>query len=209
MRLTMRLDWSHVESALALRPPKPLAVACRQRAAVALVLSDPAGALDLLFVRRAEHPTDPWSGHMAFPGGRSEPGDRDLLATSVRETLEETGLDLDAIGSHLSALDEVKALGNAGPIDLSIAPFLFRLRAPGRIRLADELVSAHWMRLDTLVAPDSHGETEVELRGAVRRLPCLRVDGQVIWGLTYRMFEDLAERLRWVREQRLAALEKP
>ena len=205
----MRLDWPHVESALAVRSPKPLAVVCGQRAAVALVLSDLAGELELLFVRRAEHPTDPWSGHMAFPGGRAEPGDRDLLATSVRETLEETGIDLNRNGAHLGALDEVRASGHAGPIDLSIAPFLFRLHAPGRLTLADELVSAHWMRLDTLLAPESHGETEVELSGAARRLPCLRVDGQVIWGLTYRMFEDLAERLRLALGQRMAASERP
>jgi 8-oxo-dGTP pyrophosphatase MutT (NUDIX family) len=59
------------------------------RAAVALVLRDGApGEVELLFIRRAEHEKDPWSGHMGFPGGRAEPGDASLEATAVRETLE-------------------------------------------------------------------------------------------------------------------------
>jgi len=59
-----------------------------RRAAVALILRDGAAGIELLFIRRAEHPMDPWSGQMAFPGGRAEPGDRDLEATAVREDIK-------------------------------------------------------------------------------------------------------------------------
>ena len=64
-------------------------------AAVALILlptSD--GDLEALFIKRAEVEGDPWSGQMAFPGGRRDPVDDDLLATAARATLEETGIDL-------------------------------------------------------------------------------------------------------------------
>ena len=75
---------------------------------MALVLRDAERGMELLFIRRAEDPKDPWSGQIAFPGGRAEPGDDHLQATAVRETLEETRLDLASAGECLGALDEVQ-----------------------------------------------------------------------------------------------------
>ncbi|MCA9639821.1 MAG: NUDIX domain-containing protein, partial [Myxococcales bacterium] len=63
-------------------------------AAVAAVLRPTDADTEVLLIRRAEHEGDPWSGHMAFPGGRHDPTDPDLLTTARRETLEEVGLDL-------------------------------------------------------------------------------------------------------------------
>jgi len=162
------------------------------RAAVALVLRDGGpGGIELLFIRRAEHEKDPWSGHMGFPGGRAEPGDAGPEATAVRETLEETGLDLGRDGERLGALDEVKALARGRPVDLVIAPFVFRLRrrldgAPSR-----EVVSLHWLPLGRLLALESRSTLQYQYEETVLELPCLRIDGLVIWGLTYRMFENL------------------
>jgi len=191
-----QITWTDVSSAVALRAARPLAVPCSQRAAVALVLREMEEELELLFVRRAEHADDPWSGHIAFPGGRAESGDRDLLATATREAAEETGLDLEGDGQLLGTLDEMQAVRSSGPIDLSIAPFVFRLRTHNPLFLGDEVVSAHWMRLSALVAPGARSTVDVSIDGVRHERPCLRIDGQVIWGLTYRMFEELAERLR-------------
>jgi 8-oxo-dGTP pyrophosphatase MutT (NUDIX family) len=163
------------------------------RAAVALVLRDGgAGGIELLFIRRAEHEKDPWSGHMGFPGGRVEPGDTGLQATAVRETLEETGLDLQEDGEPLGALDEVKALARGRPVDLVIAPFVFRLRRRLDGAPSHEVVSLHWLPLEKLLAPETRSTLQYRHEETVLDLPCLRVDGLVIWGLTYRMFENLA-----------------
>jgi 8-oxo-dGTP pyrophosphatase MutT (NUDIX family) len=162
------------------------------RAAVALVLREgETGSLELLFIRRAEHDLDPWSGHVGFPGGRAEPGDAGLEATAVRETLEETGLDLARDGERLGALDEVRALARGRPVDLVIAPFIFRLRRLLDGARSGEVVSLHWLPLERLLAPETQSTTQVEHEGAMLELPCLRIDGLVIWGLTYRMFENL------------------
>jgi 8-oxo-dGTP pyrophosphatase MutT (NUDIX family) len=162
------------------------------RAAVALVLRDGAEAgLELLFIRRAEHEKDPWSGHMGFPGGRSEPHDADLAATAVRETREETGLDLAREGERLGALDEVKALARGRPVDLVIAPFVFRLRRSLEGAPSHEVVSLHWLPLERLLAPGTRSTLQYTYEETVLELPCLRIDGLVIWGLTHRMFESL------------------
>src|SRR5215213_2159058 len=73
--------------------PEDGAGALRQ-AAVALVLRGGVEGAEMLVIKRSEAERDHWSGHLALPGGRAEPSDENLLATAVRETFEEVGLDL-------------------------------------------------------------------------------------------------------------------
>ncbi|KAL9001915.1 MAG: hypothetical protein Q9188_005130 [Gyalolechia gomerana] len=54
------------------------------------------GDPEVLFIKRAAREGDRWTSHIAFPGGRRDPEDEDDVATSVRETKEEIGLDLNA-----------------------------------------------------------------------------------------------------------------
>jgi 8-oxo-dGTP pyrophosphatase MutT (NUDIX family) len=188
------LDSASVARAVRAREPRRLD-GNGQRAAVALVLRDGALGLELLFIRRAEHEKDPWSGHMGFPGGRAEPGDASLQATAVRETLEETGLDLLRDAQPLGGLDEVRALARGRPVDLVIAPFVFRLTRHAEGAPSHEVVSLHWLLLDTLLDPATRSVLEYRYEEHTVELPCLRTSGLVIWGLTFRMFEDLASAL--------------
>jgi 8-oxo-dGTP pyrophosphatase MutT (NUDIX family) len=184
-------SWDDLGRALARREPVHVG-ADVPRAAVALVLRDgSAGGIELLFIRRAEHEQDPWSGHIGFPGGRAEPGDSSLEATAVRETREETGLDLTRSGVRIGALDEVKALARGRPVDLAIAPFVFRIRDRLDGGPSHEVVSLHWLSLERLLAPETHSTMQYPHEGALLELPCLRIEGLVIWGLTYRMFDNL------------------
>ena len=65
----------------------------KPEAAVAAILTDERGP-DLLFIHRVAHDRDPWSGHIAFPGGRIEEEDASSRAAAERETREELGMDL-------------------------------------------------------------------------------------------------------------------
>ncbi len=101
-------------------------------AAVALVLRQSGGGLEALFIKRAEHPDDPWSGHVGLPGGRAESRDQGLVHTAIRETEEEIGLSLATDRDLLGALDETRATARAKSIDLKIAAVC--LRRPGGAR---------------------------------------------------------------------------
>src|SRR6186713_2279177 len=95
-----------------------------RRAAVALVLAPSSAGeatLSLLLVRRSEREGDPWSGHMALPGGHAHPEDADLLHTARRETLEEVGVDL-AGAELLGQLDDVSPMRSS---DMAVRPFVF------------------------------------------------------------------------------------
>jgi 8-oxo-dGTP pyrophosphatase MutT (NUDIX family) len=185
------IEWDGVVRALGAHSPVRVEGGA-PRAAVALVLRDGApDGIELLFIRRAEHEKDPWSGHMGFPGGRAEPGDADPEATAVRETLEETGLDLARDAERLGALDEVKALARGRPVDLVITPFVFRLRRRLDGAPSHEVVSLHWLSLERLLASETRSTLQYQHEETVLDLPCLRLDGLVIWGLTHRMFENL------------------
>ena len=191
----MEPTWDDVRRALASRPSQPVAPAGASRAAVALILRDGAAGIELLFIRRADHPQDPWSGQMAFPGGRAEPGDAGLLATAVRETEEEIGLDLARAAEPLGALDEVRAMARMRPMDLTILPFVFRLAGTAELRIGPEVKSVHWISLGALLGTDLRSTMDYVDEGTSLRFPCLRVDEVVIWGLTYRMLLALGERL--------------
>ena len=188
MRSTAVAD---LERALGLRPALRLEDQVGSKAAVALVFRERETLLDLLFIHRAEHPDDPWSGQMAFPGGRAEADDRDLQATAVRETREEIGIDLAVAADSLGSLDETRAVSRMRPVDLTITPFVFRLRASGDPVLSDEVRSVHWIPLDDLLSSRHRELMDYALDGQRLKFPCFRVDGKTIWGLTYRMFSNL------------------
>src|SRR5512140_3252213 len=118
-----------VRRALARRPATRLADPLPRQSAVSIVLRDPAHEVEVLFIRRSEREGDLWSGHVAFPGGRVEPGEG-LLEAAIRETGEEVGLDLRAGAERLGALDEIPAIGRGRAVGLSIQPWVFALRAP-------------------------------------------------------------------------------
>ena len=188
-------SWDELRQARAARPPVLVDDAGAERAAVALILRDAPAGMEILFIRRAEHPQDPWSGQMAFPGGRREPGDAELRLTAIRETAEEIGIDLAACAQPLGALDELRATARLRPMNLVITPFVFRLTSPAEVRLSDEVRSIHWLPLEQLLSEKARSTMEYVHQSTALQFPCLRLEGLVIWGLSYRMFECLASLL--------------
>ncbi|MEZ4417236.1 MAG: CoA pyrophosphatase [Gemmatimonadota bacterium] len=166
------------------RSPAP-----RGEAAVALVLRPTAADLEFLLVKRAENTRDPWSGHMALPGGRRDANDPNLVATAIRETAEETHILLDSTWT-LGRLEALSPQTRRLPT-LDIHPFVFA--APGGTEAVPEnreIASVHWVRVSDLLDPSLHRTVEIPLIGSVREFPAYELDGQVVWGLTYRILRN-------------------
>jgi 8-oxo-dGTP pyrophosphatase MutT (NUDIX family) len=163
---------------------------------VAAVLRQGAEGAEVLLIRRAERAGDPWSGHMAFPGGRRDEADLDPYATAVRETREEVGIDLDADGALLGRLADVEAVTRARRTGMMITPFVFALEREVALTLdADEVVEAVWAPLAPLARGEHAGTVPYEVEGYKLDLPCWTLEGRVVWGLTYRMLQTLFEAL--------------
>lgn len=167
------------------------------RAAVAIVVRDGTDGPQVLLIRRAEHPADAWSGHMAFPGGRQDPQDENLIATAIRETFEEVGLDLGRAGRLLGQLAPVPAVARGRPVGMTIVPFIFELVADAELLYSDEVVEAVWVPLDPLLQGQLRTTFAVDRDSGERvELPAHNVGGRIVWGLTYHMLDSLFELLR-------------
>ncbi|MEP7380879.1 MAG: CoA pyrophosphatase [Gemmatimonadota bacterium] len=165
------------------------------RAAVAVALRPgPEDRLELLLIRRAEREGDPWSGQIALPGGRWSPNDDSLLRTALRETWEETGIDLSALGVVLGTLDEVRPRTAALPA-IIITPVVVALDAPAPLILSDEVADAFWVPVDVLREPGSTRESQVHARGVTWQVPSFVLGQHVVWGLTERILRQLLARL--------------
>ena len=166
-------------------------------AAVAVVLRARPEDLDVLLIKRAAHPRDPWSGHMALPGGRRDATDPDLAYTAVRETHEETGVELtrDPPVEPLGLLPRVAPLGAPLP-KIRISPFVFAVSPDTIARPASaEVERVHWTSLTELLDPAVHDHVRLDVPGGARTFPCYRVHGEIVWGLTYRILTDFLGRM--------------
>ena len=175
---------------LATRVPADATVQYEGRlAAVAAVMRVVDGEAELLFIKRAEHEGDPWSGHMAFPGGRHEPDDEDLLHTAVRETLEELALDLRD-GRVLGRLDDLAPRSPMLP-PIIIRPFVAVVAPDVTFVPSEEVAATFWVPLAVLRHEDTRAEHVMTINGARARFPGFRVDEHIVWGLTERIVQQL------------------
>jgi 8-oxo-dGTP pyrophosphatase MutT (NUDIX family) len=160
-------------------------------AAVAAVLRERQGATELLFIHRAEHPSDPWSGHMSFPGGRIDPGDATPLSTAKREAEEEVALDLDQQASLIGRLSDLPATARGRPLPMVIVPFVFQLTATVELQPNHEVQEVVWVPLGFLADRDNYSTLQWRRDGHEVTLPCVRYQGHTIWGLTLLMVDEL------------------
>jgi len=179
-----------VRNVLVERSPRELAEH-EKWAAVALLLRESASGPELFFIRRAEHPQDPWSGHMAFPGGRQDAGDATLLETAMRETREEVGLDLSIEAEHIGQLDDLQAIARGKPQETVIRPFVFEVHRELPLQVDDrEVAEALWTPLLPLYRGEVDTVRPYQWHGTNIDFPAYDVGGRVVWGLTYQMLRS-------------------
>lgn len=173
-------------------------------ASVAMVLRPAAAGPEALFIERATKPQDPWSGQMAFPGGRHDDTDRDLRHTAERETEEEVGLSLEG-APLIGRLDDQSGQRAGQGRQLRIAAFVYEVAAGAGndLVLNYEVAQALWVPLDWFEDPARVIDyrhppyPEVSFPGVVVGDP----ERHVVWGLTFRFLSAFFE----ILERRFAA----
>ncbi len=159
-------------------------------AAVLLILrAQQDGEPEVLMIKRSEFEGDPWSGHIAFPGGRMEPGDHDLSVTAVRETWEETAIDIRRDGRLLGHLDDLSPRSPLLP-PIIIRPFVALVRNDVTIVPSYEVASAFWVPISALREAAAWGMGLVHARGGERNVSTFQHGEHTVWGLTERVLRQ-------------------
>jgi len=138
-------------------------------------------------MKRVERAGDPWSGHISLPGGGYHPTDPDLLATAIRETHEELGIDLAPV-RHLGPLPVLSPL-SSGPAGVEVTPFVFATPEALPAQPGPEALSAFWLPLHA--AASGTFDSTYLYPGTDREFPSWQFEGHTIWGLTWRILGDL------------------
>ena len=150
-------------------------------AAVALILKPKDNDFEILLVKRAKNPADPWSGQIALPGGKRDPKDQSLKATVTRETLEETGINLE---NHLF-LGVSTVLESEPKRGLCILPFIILLQRDEEITLnRNELEAYMWIPYERII------HSKGTFKYSFARVPAFLLEKDVVWGITHRILSD-------------------
>jgi len=155
---------------------------------VAITLAGP--SLKTLMIKRAEREGDPWSGQVAFPGGRRERYDRSLLETATRETKEEVGIDLRRSAIYLGHLGVFRT--HTGT--MLVVPCAFLMRKEERVEPNAEVSSYRWIPIEVFLRENSRSTYALKRGGENAKVPAYVYQDYVIWGLSYSMISALLGR---------------
>jgi 8-oxo-dGTP pyrophosphatase MutT (NUDIX family) len=181
-----------IEVRLAAVSPRIDTKPARTSASVALVIREADSDLEALFIRRAEHDEDPWSGHLAFPGGRIDATDANARRAAERETIEELGIDLTD-GSTVRPIGQLSdVLGHAESI--CVSAYVYGISGDPDLRPNHEVLEAFWTPLHYCTDPRRQAVREFSYRDVSMPLPTIRLledeRAPVLWGITYKFMDE-------------------
>jgi 8-oxo-dGTP pyrophosphatase MutT (NUDIX family) len=162
-------------------------------AAVVVLLRVSDQDFQVLLVKRAEKSGDPWSGQTALPGGKRDSKDKDLKATVVRETLEETSINLLEGCRFLGAIEPLKSIQRP---EMKILPFVVLQEKEQAIKLNEELTEYFWTPLKEL------GNHKGTAKLSLGEFPAYIIENNIIWGLTYNILHNLLSLLSATEEEK-------
>jgi 8-oxo-dGTP pyrophosphatase MutT (NUDIX family) len=169
-------------------PPRQL----QDSAVLVPVFKNGDGRETVLIVRRTDHGIH--GGQLAFPGGKHETGDADMMATALRETREEVGIAEDAV----DVLEELPVV-ETNSTGYRIYPFLGRIPAQTAWEFDPrEVAEVIPVGVDYLARPDVYGENMKQFPHLPQpvRIRYYRVGEHKLWGASYRIITPLIHRLQ-------------
>lgn len=174
----------------------------QKQASVSLVLKrSPQSGLQILFIKRVTHPEDPWSGHMAFPGGHLEIGSERPFEAAVRETQEEVGIDLKQ-AIFLGELDDFQVHFKGHPVNFIIFPHVFICESENCFEIIpdrSEVADWFWIDLEYFNLKNNMAELPYKLGDNEVTLPSFKFGEERIWGISYLILMDLFQKLHGLK----------
>ena len=144
---------------------------------------------EVLILKRAINPLDPWSGHLSLPGGRIESEDKSSKEAAKRETFEECGIKLteDNLVKELKLEQAGMGIGKA----VNVIPFHFDLESKPKITLQlEEHQDYYWVDINYLSNKKNHNQKHLSKDYPNILFPCIDIHGTPLWGLTYKVLAD-------------------
>ena len=128
------------------------------------------------------------SKQMALPGGRKDLQDEDFISCAIRETHEETGIDIQ----RNQVLGKLTAL-YIPPSNYLVEPVIsYQVDVPQWIINKKEVVRIYDFHLSELMNEGIVVQEKVSDRyGAQRSVPGFQLDGRLIWGATAMILAEL------------------
>ncbi|MBD8880453.1 CoA pyrophosphatase [Rhodanobacter sp. 7MK24] len=165
-----------------------LGTAQRRPAAVLLALRDGESPLVVFTVRTDNLQSH--AGQVALPGGRADPGDADALATALRESEEEIGLDPAQV-TPLGYLDNFDTISG-----YRITPVVARIAEHSQLKAAPaEVAEVFEVPLAFFLDPANLRRYTMEFRGHRREMVEFVHGGHRIWGATAAILLNLLKRM--------------
>ena len=156
-------------------------------AGVLVPLRTSGGEVTVTLARRTER-VPHHKGQICFPGGSRDPGDRDLLATAMREAEEEMGIrsgDVELLG----AMERVPTVTG-----FCIQPFVVRIAQDARFHLDGfEMAETFDAPLSAFTDFSRYRAAGTTFLGKPYMVYFLDYDRFTIWGATARILHGLAE----------------
>ncbi|MEP7336475.1 MAG: CoA pyrophosphatase [Acidobacteriota bacterium] len=178
-----------------LAPPHSLRIEADRirQAAVTLLLREEQGLAELLIIKRSERDGDPWSGHLALPGGRAELQDADLLITAARETFEEVGIDLlGTDGSRDRFIGQLPLIvpANPGLPRIEITPLVALAPRNLTMTLSGEVGATFWIPVQQLQRDGLSATHSFRYGDLLFKRSAYPTEGGLVWGITERILTD-------------------
>lgn len=161
------------------------------RSAVAIIYRYRNEQCELLLIQRAKREGDPWSGHMAFPGGVIHPSDPSASDAAIRETKEEIGIDLYKCSRFIKRLSDLITRRHHKLLPMVVTPFLFLLTREVEFTTNDEVEKVVWIPLSYFQDTANIEQYTWRVGYFQIKLPCYVYEGHRIWGLTYMMIQEI------------------
>ena len=185
---------SHMAMAHAVRKvdPAPHLAASREAGVLIVFFEKSPGGFHILFIRRgSSHDQDKHAGQIGFPGGKKEPGDKDMMYTAMREAEEEVGIDLS----------QVDVLGPLSPLFITVSKYLvhpfvaYSRTEPQLTRQESEIEEILELPLAEFRSPSAIQETKIQLSAGItlNHVPCFQIEGHIIWGATAMIMNELLD----------------